>query len=33
MVRVVISDIAELASLGAFLTAIAIFAQVLGGTA
>ena len=32
MVRVVISDIAELASLGAFLAAIVIFAQVLGGT-
>jgi hypothetical protein len=33
MVRIVISDIAELASLGAFLTAIVIFAQFLGGTA
>jgi len=33
MVRIVISDIAELASLGVVLTAIAIFAQVLGGAA
>lgn len=33
MVRIVISDIAEIASLGAFLTAIVIFAQLLGGSA
>jgi hypothetical protein len=33
MVRIVISDIAEIASLGAFLTAVVIFAQVFGGMA
>jgi hypothetical protein len=33
MVRLVISDIAEIASLGAFLTAVVIFAQFLGGAA
>ncbi len=33
MVRTVLADIAELASLGAFLTAVVIFAQFLGGSA
>ena len=32
MVRVLISDLAEVASLGAFLAAVAIIANVLGGS-
>jgi len=32
MVRIVIADIAEVASLVAFLTAVVIFAQFLGGS-
>ena len=32
MFRVVLSDIAEVASLGAFLTAIVIFANAIGGS-
>ena len=32
MIRVLISDIAEVASLGAFLAAMAILANVLGGS-
>jgi len=32
MVRIVLSDIAEVASLGAFIAAIAIFANFLGGS-
>jgi hypothetical protein len=33
MIRILISDLAELASLGAFVAAVAIFAKVLAGAA